>query len=200
MSEGSANGENGNRQAKAALREAALARRGTLSPEARIEGSLAAADRISGLSLPAGAVVSAFWPIRDEIDPRPAMHNLRQRGHSLCLPAIVDGKLVFRRLDPQTRLVKAGFGTVEPGPEAEVLTPQVMLVPLAAFDRSGHRLGYGKGYYDHAIEALRGKANPLCIGIAFSVQEVPAVPFEDHDQALSLVVTESEIIHCREFV
>ncbi|MBA5777273.1 5-formyltetrahydrofolate cyclo-ligase [Stappia sp. F7233] len=190
----------GNRQAKAALREEALRRRGGLSPEARIEGSLAVADRIAELSFEPGAVVSGFWPIRDEIDPRPAMHNLRQHGHRLCLPAIVEGKLVFRRLDPETRLVKAGFGTVEPGPEADVLSPAVMLVPLAAFDRVGHRLGYGKGYYDQAIGALRSTAKPLCIGVAFSVQEVPAVPFEDHDQPLSLIVTEREIIHCREFV
>ncbi len=185
---------------KAELRRLALERRAALAPDARIEGSLSLAELVAGFDFPAGAVVSAFWPIRDEIDPRPVMHLLRQRGHRLCLPAIVDGKLVFRQLDPETRLVKAGFGTVEPAPDAEVLTPEVMLVPLAAFDRSGHRIGYGKGYYDFAIEALRAKGQPCCIGVAFSVQEVAAVPFEIHDQPLVAVVTEREIIKCGEIL
>lgn len=183
---------------KAELRRTALERRAALGLDVRIEGSLKLADLIAGFDFPAGSVVSAFWPIRDEIDPRPAMHLLRQRGHELCLPAIVGGKLVFRRLDPETRLVKAGFGTVEPAPETEVLTPEVLLVPLAAFDRAGHRIGYGKGYYDQAIEALRQNGHPCCIGVGFSVQEVAEVPFESHDQPLAVVVTEREIINCRE--
>ncbi|MXN65386.1 5-formyltetrahydrofolate cyclo-ligase [Stappia sp. GBMRC 2046] len=186
------------RSKKAELRRAALARRGTLSAEERIEASLDLAGRIGGLDIPPGTAVSAFWPIRDEIDPRPAMQILADRGHALCLPAIVDGELVFRRLDSETQLVQAGFGTVEPGPSAPVLSPEVMLVPLAAFDRRGHRIGYGKGYYDRAIAKLRRSGDPICIGIAFSIQEVEEVPFEDHDEPLRSIVTEGAVIHCPE--
>lgn len=186
------------RSRKADIRNAALSRRGTLSAQERIEASLALAGRIGELDFPAGAVVSAFWPIRDEIDPRPAMQLLADRGHALCLPAIVEGELEFRRLDSETELVRAGFGTVEPGPAAPVLSPEVMLVPLAAFDRRGHRIGYGKGYYDRAIANLRRSGDPICIGVAFSIQEVEEVPFEDHDEPLRAIATENAVIRCPE--
>ncbi|NRG17378.1 5-formyltetrahydrofolate cyclo-ligase [Rhizobiales bacterium] len=183
---------------KAEVRRQALARRGTLCAEERIEASLALAGRIGELDIPPGAVVSGFWPIRDEVDLRPTMQMLADRGHLLCLPAIVDGELEFRRLDSETELVSAGFGTVEPGPSAPVLLPEVMLVPLAAFDRRGHRIGYGKGYYDRAIAKLRRAGDPICIGIAFSIQEVEEVPFEDHDEPLRFIVTEGAVIQCPE--
>lgn len=186
------------RSKKAEVRRRALARRGTLSAQERIEASLALAGRIGEHDIPPGAVVSGFWPIRDEVDLRPAMQMLADRGHPLCLPAIVNGELEFRRLDSETELVKAGFGTVEPGPSAPVLLPEVMLVPLAAFDRRGHRIGYGKGYYDRAIAKLRRSGAPICIGVAFSIQEVEEVPFEDHDEPLRAIVTEGAVIQCPE--
>lgn len=181
---------------KAALRAEALSRRAALDPTERIEASLAIAEYADDLPFPPGAVVSAFLPIRDEIDPRPLMDRLRQAGHPLCLPAIVEGRLVFRAFSRETALVRAGFGTVEPGPEAPVIAPEAMLVPLAAFDRTGHRIGYGKGYYDCAIQALRQSGAPVCVGVAFSVQEVDGIPAEDHDQPLAFVLTEKGLFPC----
>ncbi|MCA1298229.1 5-formyltetrahydrofolate cyclo-ligase [Stappia indica] len=186
------------RQLKAACRSGALARRAALAASARIEGSLALADHAAALAFPGGAVVSGFWPIRDEIDPRPLMDALRVRGHPLCLPAMVGEDLVFRRLTRDTPLVRGGFGTVEPAAEAEEVVPDCLLVPLAAFDRRGARIGYGRGFYDRAIARItdrRGTA-PETVGLAFSVQQASAVPEEGHDRRLERVLTEAGLITC----
>lgn len=180
------------RELKSVRRKEALGRRAGLPVQARIEGGLALAEAVDALDFPDGAIVSGFWPIRDEIDPRPLMDALRARGHALCLPAIVDGDLVFRRLTRETVLVPAGFGTAEPPADADVLVPDCMLVPLAAFDRRGGRIGYGRGYYDRAIAHIgtaRG-APPATVGIAFSLQEVESVPEENHDRRLDRILTE----------
>ena len=182
---------------KEGLRAAALARRGALEPSARIEAALAVAERAGELDLPTGAMVSGFWPIRDEIDPRPLMSALRERGHGLCLPVVAEPHLIFRELLRGAELVSAGFGTVAPGPQAAEVVPDVMLVPMAAFDRLGHRIGYGKGHYDRAIEAISARRTLRLIGVAYSVQEIETVPFEDHDRPLDTIVTEAELIRCR---
>lgn len=184
------------RALKSVRRKEALGRRAGLPVQARIEGGLALAEAVDALRFPEGAVVSGFWPIRDEIDPRPLMDALRARGYALCLPAIVDGDLVFRRLTRETVLVPAGFGTAEPPADADVLVPDCMLVPLAAFDRRGGRIGYGRGYYDRAIAriaAARGAA-PATVGIAFSLQDVESVPEEPHDRRLDRILTERGFI------
>lgn len=140
-----------------------------------------------------GAVVSGFWPMRSEVDVRPLMFALREMGARLALPAILDKTtIVFRELTREGRLVDMGFGTYGPGEEAEVLDPSLMLVPLAAFDRRGHRIGYGAGYYDRAIARLQtnGQA-PRLIGIAFDCQEVAEVPDEAHDVIIGEILTES---------
>jgi 5-formyltetrahydrofolate cyclo-ligase len=182
--------------AKARLRRSALAARGGLSPVARIEAGLALVEHVEALGFAPGTVVSGFWPIRDEIDPRPLMDALRARGHRLALPAIVDGELVFRELTRETALQPAGFGTLEPPAAADELSPACMLVPLAAFDRRGRRIGYGRGYYDRAITRLAAGAgrDPVTVGIAFSVQEVEEVPEEAHDRRLGRVLTEAGFI------
>lgn len=178
---------------KAALRRQALSRRDSLDPVERIEMSLAAADRGEpAFEFDPGTAISGFLPIRTEIDPRPLMDRLRARGARLCVPAILDRQtIVFRELVRGAELVDMGFGTSGPGPEAAVLDPRIMLVPLAAFDAKGNRIGYGAGYYDRAIVALRKKGiTPRLVGFAFSVQEVNHVPAEEHDQPLDAVVTE----------
>ncbi|WP_319775702.1 5-formyltetrahydrofolate cyclo-ligase [Breoghania sp.] len=179
------------------MRRKALAARGAISAEARIEAALAIADAADALMLARGAMVSGFWPIRDEIDPRPLMSALRERGHGLCLPVVAEPHLLFRELLRGAELVDAGFGTIAPGPDAAQVLPDVMLVPLAAFDRSGHRIGYGQGHYDRAISAIGADRKLHLIGVAFSVQEVDRVPFEAHDHPLDMVVTETEVIRCR---
>ncbi len=178
---------------KADLRRAALARRDALAGEVRAAAAERLADLVEGLTLPAGAIVSGYWPIRSELDPRPAMARLAARGHALALPVILpDGEtMIFRRWRDGDALVSAGFGLSEPGPGAEEVEPQVMLVPLAAFDRRGERIGYGKGYYDRAIARLTAKGPRFEIGVAFATQEVARVPAEPHDRRLRLILTEA---------
>jgi 5-formyltetrahydrofolate cyclo-ligase len=181
------------RTIKKQLRQQALARRDALDPLWRIEASIEMADVAGAIPVEAGEVVSGFWPMRSEVDVRPLMFAFREKGARLCLPAILDKQtIVFRELVRGAELVDMGFGTAGPGPEAEVLQPTLMLVPLAAFDRRGHRIGYGAGYYDRAISKLNaGPRPPRLIGIAFDCQEVELVPDEPHDIRIPEFLTES---------
>lgn len=182
------------RSLKKTLRREALDRRDALDPTWRIEASLGMAETASSaIPIEPGAIASGFWPMRSEVDVRPMMFALMEKGARLCLPAILDKTtIVFRELVRGAPLVDMGFGTSGPGEDAEVLDPDVMLVPLAAFDRRGHRIGYGAGYYDRAIAKLqrRGRA-PRLIGIAFDCQQVDRVPDEPHDVVLPEILTES---------
>jgi 5-formyltetrahydrofolate cyclo-ligase len=181
------------RDLKKRLRAEALARRDALDEAWRIEASLRMAEAATGWAVEPGSVVSGFWPMRSEVDVRPLMFSLRAQGARLCLPAILDRTTIeFRELVRGAPLVAMGFGTFGPGPEAQVLDPDLMLVPLAAFDRRGHRIGYGAGYYDRAIARLHAKGRrPRLVGIAFDCQEVELVPDEPHDVVLAEILTES---------
>lgn len=139
-----------------------------------------------------GAIVSGFLPIGSEIDPRPAMELLRDRGHQICLPCVVgaDRPLVFRLWAPDDPLVVESFGTRAPDSSAQVVKPDALLVPLLAFDASGFRLGYGGGFYDRSLEQLRREKSVTAIGIAFSGQKTETVPRAAHDQPLDWIVTE----------
>jgi 5-formyltetrahydrofolate cyclo-ligase len=189
---------------KAALREAALARRDGLEIDDRLEWDQAIAERALELlatRLPSSRaqrsndddspVVSAYWPMRSEADPRPIMEALHARGVPLCLPAIVDKRMIFRRWAPYEPIVPGGFGTLVPQPGEPEVAPAILIVPLAAFDRRGCRIGYGKGYYDRALSSL---GPVLAIGIAYAGQEIDAVPDQPHDRRLDWIVTEREII------
>ena len=178
---------------KRELRKEALARRDALDPFWRVEASLEMAEAgKAAIDFDPGTVVSGFWPMRSEVDVRPLMFALREKGARLCLPAILDKQtMVFRELVRGAAMVDMGFGTAGPGDEAEVLDPAIMLVPLAAFDSRGHRIGYGAGYYDRAISKLQDKGiAPRLIGIAFDCQQVPVVPNEWHDVIIPELLTE----------
>jgi len=182
------------REEKAAIRNERLALRDAMTVQARIEGSLAMVDHAGDrIDFAPGTVISGFWPIRSEADIRPLMAHLRTRGARLCLPVVLDREtIIFRELVAGAPVIKTGFGTTGPGPEAAVLDPEILLVPLSAFDRAGHRIGYGAGHYDRAIERLQAKGGaPKLIGIAFDCQEVASVPAEPHDVALDAILTES---------
>lgn len=179
---------------KAKLRSERLAARNALSTEERIEKSLAIAEAGGSLiELQPGEEVSGFFPIRSEVDVRPLMQRLRDRGARLAVPVVMDKEtIVFRELLPGAPVVSTGFGTFGPGEEARIVDPDVMLVPLAAFDLAGHRIGYGAGYYDRAISRLHAMGKkPRLIGVAYDCQEIDIVPAEDHDVALDAVLTES---------
>jgi 5-formyltetrahydrofolate cyclo-ligase len=179
---------------KAILREAALARRDALDPALRIEAALSIAEAFPLDRIPvAGKIVSGFLPIQSEIDMRPLMDRLRVAGARLALPAFPDrkGPMVFRELIRGAELVPMGFGTFGPGAEAGELDPDILLTPLSAFDAAGNRIGYGKGHYDFAFARLDRIAPRIAVGIAFSCQEVDAVPHEPHDRKLDFLLTET---------
>lgn len=177
------------------LRREAFARRDALERDWRLEACNAIAERALALpELGAVGIVGAYWPIRSEVDPRPIMEAMLARGQSVALPQILHPHLSFRLWAPGDVLIKGGFGVREPGPDAPECFPTALLVPLAAFDRSGGRIGYGKGHFDRSIAALSGHGPVLTVGLAYSVQEIEAVPTEDHDRRLDIVVTERETI------
>jgi 5-formyltetrahydrofolate cyclo-ligase len=180
---------------KDALRREAFARRDALDREVRRAAALAIRDR--ALELPElrdRQIVGAYWPIRSEVDPRPLMRALIRRGQDVALSQILHPHLSWRLWRPGDVLIKGGFGVREPGPDAPECFPVALLVPLAAFDRQGHRLGYGKGHFDRAIAALSQKHPVLTVGLAYAAQEVDDVPAEPHDRGLDFVVTERETI------
>jgi len=182
------------RALKAETRKQKLALRDAIPVGDRIEKSLVMADLAADIiEFTPGEIISGFFPIRSEADIRPLMHRLKGRGARLCVPAILDKQtIVFREVEDGMPLVDTGFGTTGPAADANVVDPNLLLVPLSAFDLNGHRIGYGAGHYDRAISRLRAKGMvPRLIGIAFDCQEVEAVPFEPHDVALDAVLTES---------
>lgn len=184
---------------KAEIRKQVLIKRDRIHPMRRIELSLEAADHGNErISLSPGTIVSGFFPIRSEIDPRPLMDMLRQQGARLCLPVVMDKTtIVFRELVRGGELIDTGFGTRGPDEKAQVLDPQVLVMPLSAFDAKGGRIGYGAGHYDRAIARLIGKGmTPQLFGFAFACQQVPEVPVEDHDQPLEAVITENGVVEC----
>ena len=148
--------------------------------------------------MPAPAV-SGYWPMRDEFDVRPLMTRLAERGHVCALPVVVarGEALAFRRWRPGDALVAAGFGTREPGAEAAATVPDIVLAPLLAFDEAGRRLGYGGGYYDRTLAALRAAGRVLAVGVGYQAQRVDEVPFGDGDERLDWIVTEEQAIRCR---
>lgn len=173
---------------KAAARKAALARREAAFRAAPPDAS-AALDRV--LLQHRGACISGFLPIGTEIDPRPAMAAAARRG-PVCVP-VIDGPglpLRFARWKPDIALVKGRFGAAIPA-EPDFVEPDVLIVPLLAFDRAGNRLGYGGGYYDRTLAALRATAPRTAIGFAFAGQEAESLPLEPTDQPLDLIVTET---------
>lgn len=184
---------------KAAMRAASLARRDRMTPAARAAASRQIAERAVPVILASGSRrVAGYWPIRSECDPRPLMAALAAHGVSLALPTILDGALRFRHWTLGAPLESAGFGTFGPGAAAGDAVPDLILLPLAGFDRQGGRIGYGKGHYDRAVAGLRaGAHDPVLVGIGFAIQEVAAVPLEPHDIALDVVVTETEVLRIR---
>ena len=142
---------------KADLRAAALAKREALSDEQRAAAAQAMARRGLPFPIVPGIVVSGYSPIRNEIDPVPLMRTLAEQGAKLALPAVLArGKsLAFRAWSPDDRLMLGPLGIPEPSPAAAELIPDIMLLPLAAFDRQGHRIGYGAGHYDYTLAHLR---------------------------------------------
>jgi 5-formyltetrahydrofolate cyclo-ligase len=178
--------------AKAAARKLARAKRASLT-------NIEAPERLAEAMLaehapPKGAIIAGYWPMGDEMDPRPLMLALASRGHALALPVTPPRgqPLAFRAWAPGAALRPGPMGTSEPV-AGEELRPDVVLVPLLAFDRAGRRLGYGGGYYDRTLAALPAAK---AIGIGYSGQEMAEVPAGPQDMRLPLIATEDSVIIC----
>jgi len=184
---------------KATLRREALARREALPTDIRAVAAQTIAARPFPVAVPAGTIVSGFMPLKSEINPLPLLRNLAQAGARLALPVVAgrDKPLIMRAYAVGDQLASGVWGIREPKPNAPELLPDILIVPLLAFDRSGHRIGYGAGYYDMTINSLRAQKPVLAAGIAFAAQEIPSVPVSPRDARLDLVLTEREVIDCR---
>lgn len=139
-----------------------------------------------------GAVVAGFWPLRGEVDVKPLMYALHDMGHSLALPCTprVGNPLVMRAWTPGDDLRVGSFDTREPYPDQPLIRPDVVLMPLLAFTASGKRLGYGGGFYDRTLAALRENGDVFTCGVAFARQEAATLPTDEYDQPLDAIVTE----------
>jgi len=185
--------------AKATLRAAALAARDALSDAQRVAAARVLARRGLPVELAPGAIVAGYSPIRSELDPTPLMQKLAAEGARLALPVITarGQSLRFRVWHPGDRLLPGPLGILEPSPAAAEIVPDIVLVPLAAFDRTGHRIGYGAGHYDRTLAQLHKSKVFAAIGLAFAAQEVEAVPALQHDVPLDYVLTESNLFDFR---
>ncbi len=181
---------------KAALRKILLRRRIELAAEAKGAGAELAGRFTRGIPVPAAAAVSVFVPINGEIDVAPLTSHLRRAGHMILLPVTpaAPGALEFRVWREGDALAERPFGTREPLPEAAIGTPDFLIVPLLGFDRAGRRIGYGAGYYDRTISALRKRGPVTAVGVAYAGQEVAEVPHDQWDEPLDWIVTEAEVI------
>ena len=181
------------------LRTITLAARDALSPERRAGAAEAVAARGLPFAVVPDTVVAGYAPIRSEFDPMPLLRKLADAGARLALPVIMgrEQPLQFRSFSIGQALERGPLGIRQPTAASAELVPQILLTPLAAFDRSGHRIGYGAGYYDRSIEALRGGSRTIAVGLAFAVQEIDAVPALSHDAVLDYVLTETRTFDFR---
>jgi 5-formyltetrahydrofolate cyclo-ligase len=184
---------------KTELRRTTLARREALPADVRQAAAGTIAAREFPFAISPSSIVSGFMPLKSEINPLPLMRRLAEAGAMLALPVVAGrGKpLVMRAWRWGEPLAEGVWGLRQPKPEAPEVEPDILLVPLLAFDRAGHRIGYGAGYYDMTIARLRACKTVTAIGIAFAAQEVSTVPATARDEKLDLVLTEHEVIETK---
>jgi 5-formyltetrahydrofolate cyclo-ligase len=185
---------------KGVLRRTALERRAEAFRTLGEAAPMAVRNGILGMVLPTASIIAGYWPMRDELDPRPTLLGLGQRGHGLALPVVAarNAPLVFRRWHMGAPLAPDVLGLDAPSATAEAVIPDVLLVPLVAFDRRGHRLGYGAGFYDRTLFALREQKDVVAIGLGFAAQELAEIPVDGNDQPLDGIVTEREFLWLRQ--
>ncbi len=184
---------------KKAIRRDAVARRDGLPAVDRAKAAETIAARSFPIAIKPGMVVSGFSSLKSEINPVPLMRKLADQGAQLALP-VVDGRgkpLIMRAWSFGEPLDSGVWGIREPKADAPEVAPDILIVPLLAFDRTGNRIGYGAGYYDMTIAKLRAMKPTVAIGFAFSAQEIAEVPVTPRDARLDLVLTEREIIDLR---
>lgn len=164
-------------------------------------GKHAARVFLDHIPLPANAVVSLYHPMKDELDTKPLAEALLERGFTIALPVTPKkrGPLMFRAFRDGDPLRQDRYGVMTPLENAAEVRPMIIVTPLLAFARDGARLGYGGGYYDRTLAALRAETDVLAVGFAFAAQEVQKMPMSKTDQRLDWIVTEREAIEARSF-
>jgi 5-formyltetrahydrofolate cyclo-ligase len=183
-------------ETKAALRIRAHAQRAAVSEGERADAAEAAASHfLEGVPLHSTDIVAAYWPIREELDCKPLLARLMDSLQPVCLPVVLgpEQPLEMRMWEQGAPLYPAGLGTLAPAASAPMAEPDVVIVPLLGFDARGTRLGYGGGYYDRTLAAMRKR--PRLVGFAFAAQELPLIPREPHDLPLDALVTETGTRH-----
>jgi 5-formyltetrahydrofolate cyclo-ligase len=188
---------------KKALRARMRAWRDSLGGAAKVRAAEAIAERGAALVLElrgsARAVVSGFASLPEELNVWPLLRRLHGAGVPLALP-LVEGKrkpLVFRAWTPGDAMDRGVWGIPQPKADRPVLEPDLLLVPLLAFDRTGRRLGYGGGFYDRTLAGLRARKPIVAVGLAYDEQRIDAVPHLDYDQRVDWVLTPSGPIRCQ---
>lgn len=179
---------------KTLLRQHARTRRAELA-EAISDFAERLASHAADLDIPSNSLIGAYAALPGEADPHLLLKALVSNGCTLAFPR-VEAKaapLVFHHWKPGRELKKGTFGIAEPSADWPVAHPRILLIPLLAFDARGHRLGYGGGYYDRTLEALRAHGNISAIGIAYAGQEIDSIPDENHDHLLDMVATEDGV-------
>lgn len=179
---------------KKLLREAARTRRAELAKTIPDFAARLATHAVD-FGIAANSLIGAYAALPGEADPHLLLKALVSTGCMLAFPR-VEAKaapLVFHHWKPGRELKPGTFGIAEPSADWPVAHPRILLIPLLAFDARGHRLGYGGGYYDRTLEALRAHGNIRAIGIAYAGQEIDSIPDENHDHLLDMIATENGV-------
>ncbi|MDA1133035.1 MAG: 5-formyltetrahydrofolate cyclo-ligase [Proteobacteria bacterium] len=182
--------ETGKRQLRIEAMERRADARAKTGP---LAGDLLATQFLEHIGADERTIIAGYWPINDEITPAPLMKRLHLDGCAVALPAVIERQdiLQFRGWEPDLALEPGPYGTSHPPGTMGEVVPTIVLVPLLAFDADGRRLGYGAGFYDRTIRALRAEGEVLAVGCAFEAQRVEQVPSHDGDERLDWVVTEN---------
>ncbi len=180
---------------KELIRKQAAERRAALTSRIAELSQALAQQFLAQVPVPQNAVVSSYWAIGDEADPQFLERELRRRGHRIVMPRVAgrNQPLDFHLWEDGVKLVRGGFGLSEPSRDWPKLDPDVLIVPLLAFDGAGYRVGYGAGYYDRTIRGLRMAKSTTAAGFAFAIQEFPELPHLAHDEKLDWIVTENGV-------
>ena len=185
--------------AKTELRRLAAERRDALASGQGDIGERLAISFAGAVLLKPAHIIAGYAPFRSEADPRPLLRFLSTAGWTCALPVPIGGAdgLAFRAWVPGSPLAAGRYGIPVPPETAEIVRPQLVLVPLLAYDGAGGRLGYGAGYYDRALAALRRDGPVVAMGVAYAGQEMASVPTEAHDQPLDMILTEDGVTDFR---
>ena len=187
------------KEAKAQLRKEMMSKRETLPRQLRLDAARRVAEHGLPKELNGGpSIVSSYWSIGAELDPGQLERRLVGEGHRICLPAIQSkaSPMKFHLWLKGEPTRERKWGIHEPLPTAPEVDPDILLVPMLAFDEKGWRLGYGGGYYDRTIQALRKRKSVVVVGFAYDEQKVDAVPHLDYDERLDWVLTPSGAFCC----